>query len=109
MNNLQQLKTKNKKIYHLKPEKPPFNYQLPIINLSDFEIDITCLKYRLNLSLISTKIDSFNLTYNHFHNILRLFDVLPNFRFTANETMGDYYIKAWYIRVASRVAKRVKT
>ena len=29
-------------------------------------------------------------TYNHFHNILRLFDVLPNFPFTANETKGDY-------------------
>ena len=33
MNNLQQLKTKNKKIYHLKRKKPPCNYQLPIINL----------------------------------------------------------------------------
>ena len=29
--------------------------------------------------------------YNHFHNILRLFDVLPSFLFTASETMGDYY------------------
>ena len=25
--------------------------------------------------------------YNQFHNILRLFDVLPNFPFTASETM----------------------
>ena len=25
--------------------------------------------------------------YNHFHNILRLFDVLPNFPFTTGETM----------------------
>ena len=33
MNNLQQLKTKNKKIYHLKRKKPPCNYQLPMINL----------------------------------------------------------------------------
>ena len=31
------------------------------------------------------------LDYNHFHNILRLFDVLPNISFTASETMGDYY------------------
>ena len=30
--------------------------------------------------------------YNHFHNILRLFDVLPNFPFTTSETMGDYYL-----------------
>ena len=31
-------------------------------------------------------------TPNHFHNILRLFDVLPNFPFTTSETMGDYYL-----------------
>ena len=30
--------------------------------------------------------------YNHFHNILRLFDVLPNFPFTTSETMRDYYL-----------------
>ena len=30
--------------------------------------------------------------YNHFHNILRLFDVLPNFPFTKIETMRDYYL-----------------
>ena len=52
MNNLRQLKTKNKKIYHLKPKKPQFNYQVPIINLSDFEIDTTCLKYGLHHSFI---------------------------------------------------------
>ena len=31
-------------------------------------------------------------SYNQFHNILRLFDVSPNFSFTAGETMGDYYL-----------------
>ena len=30
------------------------------------------------------------LNYNHFQYILRLFDVLLNFRFTTSETMGDY-------------------
>ena len=30
--------------------------------------------------------------YNHFHNILRLFDVLPNFPFTTSGTMRDYYL-----------------
>ena len=30
----------------------------------------------------------FSCTYNQFHNILRLFDVLPNFPFTTSETMG---------------------
>ena len=32
------------------------------------------------------------MNYNHFHNILRLFDVLPNFLFTASETIGNYYL-----------------
>ena len=31
-------------------------------------------------------------TYNHFHNILRLFDVLTSFTFTTSETMRDYYL-----------------
>ena len=29
---------------------------------------------------------------NHFHNILRLFDVFPNFLFSTSETMRDYYL-----------------
>ena len=44
-------------------------------------------------------------SYSHFHNILRLFDVLTNFPFTTSETICDYYLQTWYIRVASRVAK----
>ena len=47
MKNLR-LKTKNKKIYHLKLKTAPFNYQVPIINLFDFEIDTTCLKCGLH-------------------------------------------------------------
>ena len=31
-------------------------------------------------------------TYNHFHNILRLFDILRNVPFTTSETMRDYYL-----------------
>ena len=30
--------------------------------------------------------------YNQFHNILRLFDVLPKFSFTTSETIRDYYL-----------------
>ena len=30
------------------------------------------------------------LDNSHFHNILRLFDVLPNFPFTTGETKRDY-------------------
>ena len=29
---------------------------------------------------------------NHFQNVLRLFDVLPNFPSTTSETMGNYYL-----------------
>ena len=38
------------------------------------------------------------LTYIHFHNILRLFEVLPNFPFTTSEMMRDCYLQTWYIR-----------
>ena len=31
-------------------------------------------------------------TFNQFHNILRLFEVLPNFPFTTSETMGNCYL-----------------
>ena len=48
-------------------------------------------------------------TCNQFHNIVRLFDVLPNFPFSTSETMGDYYLQAWYIQVASRVSEQGKT
>ena len=49
------------------------------------------------------------LEENQFDNILRLFDVSPNFDFTKSDPMGDYYIWTWYIRVESSVAKRLKT
>ena len=32
-------------------------------------------------------------TYDHFHNILRPFDVLLNFPFTTSEAMRNYYYK----------------
>ena len=33
-----------------------------------------------------------NFVDNHFHNILRLFDILTNFAFTTSEMMGEYYL-----------------
>ena len=36
-----------------------------------------------------TRIPSF-LYYNHGHNIMRIYDVLPNFPFTTSETKPDY-------------------
>ena len=38
------------------------------------------------------KANRINLVYNPFHNILRHFDVLPNFSFRKTEMMGDYYL-----------------
>ena len=34
----------------------------------------------------------YNRSCNQVYNILRLFDVLPNFPFTTSEAMGDYYL-----------------
>ena len=34
---------------------------------------------------------------------------LPNFPFTTSETMGDYYLETWHMRVASRITERLKT
>ena len=45
---------------------------------------------KLNVSKAATKLASL-CDYNQFHNILRLFDVLPNFPFTTSEMRGDYY------------------
>ena len=45
--------------------------------------------------------------YNHFHNILRLFGVLPNFSFTTSETMRDHYLQTWFILVDSQVLERL--
>ena len=41
---------------------------------------------------ITIEFSIFELVYNQFHNVLRLFDVLPSFPFTTIETMGDYYL-----------------
>ena len=44
------------------------------------------------------ELSMFELVYNHFNNMLRLFDVLPIFSFTTtSETMRSYYLKTWYI------------
>ena len=37
-------------------------------------------------------VNIFKKFYNHFHDILRLSDVLPNFPFTTSEMMRDYYL-----------------
>ena len=59
-----------------------------------------------HFAMISKKKKKYS--YNQFHNILRLFDVLPNFSFTTSETIDDYYM-VYTRRAASRVAERLKT
>ena len=51
------------------------------------------LRKRITVKLVNNKKRLFKMdiqTCNQFHNILRLFDVLPNFTFTSSEMMGDY-------------------
>ena len=48
------------------------------------------------------------MNYNHGHNILRLFGILPNFTFTTSKTKRDYYQQTCYIQAASGVAQRHK-
>ena len=49
---------------------------------------LVVLTFNISLHLLGRLHNS----YNHFHNILRLFDVLPSFAFTTNEMMRDYYL-----------------
>ena len=53
--------------------------------------DFTVLDYKSHKFKVLIK-ESLLVNYNQFHNILRLFDVLPNFPFTTSQTMGDYYL-----------------
>ena len=49
-----------------------------------------------------------NASINHFHNILRVFDVSSNFLFITSEVMRDYYLETRYRRVASKVTERLR-
>ena len=46
----------------------------------------------LNESIALSVINQFSHSYNHFHNILKLLYVLPNFPFTTSEMMRNYYL-----------------
>ena len=49
-----------------------------------------------------------NFADNHFNIIFSICDVLPNFNFIASETMCNYSLQTWYIRVASWVAEDLR-
>ena len=57
--NINQLKCKNKKLYRLISQKPVNrdNYNIPVINLSSHELDVSGLKYGLHQSF-TDKIDT---------------------------------------------------
>ena len=50
--------------------------------------------FRSKIEKLNTTIEFyiFELVYTQFHNILRLFDVLPSFSFIPSEMMGGYYL-----------------
>ena len=58
-----------------------FHFRLETPFLSKFGPNCQYLQFKVKLD-----------TYNHFRNILRLFDVLTNFPFTTGETMRNYYL-----------------
>ena len=52
----------------------------------------TLVDYMGTAGLLLAHVDVPKMSNNHFHNILILFDALPNFPFTTSETMRDYYL-----------------
>ena len=68
-----------------------FQLKRPILN-SGTKVSLKGL-FSLKTEEVSTTTEfcMFKLVYKHFHKILKLFDVLPNFPFTTNKTMRDYW------------------
>ena len=60
--------------------------------LRTYPIDFRAYHSLFYLETISPVLDSVSQgsNLNYFHNIIRLFDVLPNFSFTTSETKSDY-------------------
>ena len=52
--------------------------------------NLQALSCGVAITIIVSKEKSVKNTYNHGHNILKLFDTLPNFLFTTSETKRDY-------------------
>ena len=72
-------------------EFAPNDYFILVSDGIDKHLRNKKLELRQNIIANSTKSSHvLNNTYNQFHNILRLFNVLPNFPFTTSETMCDY-------------------
>ena len=80
----------------------------PIIKPCVFRRDCLDIEDR-ELCNNSPLVEAVNLFYNLGQNICRLFHFLAQFFFTTSETELDYYHQKVSARVASRVAKRLKT
>ena len=57
----------------------------------DFLLNKKCLRHSINrIQRKDHRIGIYEINNNHLNNILRLFDVLPNFLFSTSETMRHY-------------------
>ena len=64
---------------------------LVLVNLANFFHSSKILEVNRVVRLAGRRINLLSYIYNHFHRILRLFDVLTNFLFITSETMRGYY------------------
>ena len=59
----------------------------------DVLLNKKCLRHSINrIQRKDHRIGTYEINNNHLNNILRLFDVLPNFLFSTSEMMRDYYL-----------------
>ena len=42
--------------------------------------------------IVIIEISTLQFAYKQFRNVMRIFDVLPNFAFTTSESMNNYYL-----------------
>ena len=57
----------------------------------DFLLNKKCLRHSINrIQRKDHRTGTYEINNNHLNNILRLFDVLPNFLFSTSETMRHY-------------------
>ena len=68
-----------------------------------------CIILHYNYCIINSSVVESAMNCNLGQNIWRLFHFLEQFFFTASETELNYYHQKLSVRVASRVAERLKT
>ena len=59
----------------------------------DVLLNKKCLRHSINrIQRKDHRIGTYEINNNHLNNILRLFDVLPNFLFSTSEAMRNYHL-----------------